>query len=91
MGHLSILILIKVHYIWNNFTDLEISNFTIFHPKKYVLKICGKVKNLKSPVGFELKTYRLIVKPLTHCASLLGDNYGKETIHKIKLDVIDYI
>lgn len=45
---------------------------------------------LKSPAGFELMTYMFIEKPLTHCATLIGDNFGKETINKITLDFIAY-
>mgnify|MGYP005952079729 CR=1 FL=1 len=55
------------------------------HHQKYALKICGKVKNLKSPAGFELMTYKSVVNPLTHCATLIGDNNGKETTYVITL------
>lgn len=34
--------------------------------------------------------YRVEVNPLTHCSMLLSDNYGKETIYKIKHDFIVY-
>lgn len=30
-------------------------------------------------------TYRFVVNPLIHCTTLLCDNFGKETIHKITL------
>lgn len=38
-------------------------------------------KNLK--MGFALMTYRFVVNIITHCAKLLGDNYGKETTYII--------
>lgn len=36
-------------------------------------------------------TYRFIVKPLTHCATLLGGEIGKETSYMITLHVIVYL
>ena len=43
------------------------------------MKIFGEVINVKPQAGFELRTYRLVVDPLTHCAMLLGDDVGKES------------
>lgn len=81
MGHLSLLLCIKVHY--KKILSL-ISNFKIlqyFSPKKKVLEFFGKVKFLKSLVEFKLMTHRFVVNTLTHCATLISDNYGKETIN----------
>lgn len=50
------------------FSKLEFSNMTIAH----VLKIFGKVKNIKATARFELMTYRVLVVDKTlnnglHC------------------------
>lgn len=66
---------IKHNFNQNTFTDFKFTNFTIFN-QKYVLKIFGKVKIIKAPAGFELKTIRFVVNALTHCATLLADNFG---------------
>lgn len=47
--------------------------------KKKLLKIFGEKKIVIPPTGFELMTNRLVVKPLTYCATLLGYSIGKET------------
>lgn len=47
-----------------------------------------KGKTFNFPAGFECLTYRPVVDPLIHCATLLNDNFGKETIHTIMLDFI---
>lgn len=56
---------------------LEFSNLTIFDPKND-FKIFGKVKTVKAPVGFGIITYTVLVNSPTHCANLLGNNFGKE-------------
>lgn len=33
-------------------------------------------------------TYRIVVKPLTHCATRFGDNAGNEAIYKIIINSI---
>lgn len=53
--------------------------------KKYLKKIFGKVKSIKAPAGFELITYRFDINTLTHYATLLGNNLGKEKIYEIRL------
>lgn len=35
-------------------------------------------------------TYGFVVKPLTHRATLLGDDFGNKTIYKITLDFIGF-
>lgn len=50
----------------------------------------GKVTILKSPAEFELTTCKSVGNPLTQCATLLEDNFGKETIYKIIHDFIVY-
>lgn len=57
---------------------ITVQNFQI---SQYLTKNFGKLKILKSPAGLELMTYRLVAKPLIHCATLLGDKFGKEIIH----------
>lgn len=47
----------------------------------------GKLNTLKSPARFKLIAYRSVVNFLTHFATLLDDNFGKETIYKILLDL----
>lgn len=37
---------------------------------------------------FEPMTYRFVEKLLNHCATLLGDNVGKQTVYTITLDFI---
>lgn len=54
IGHFSTRMLIKIHFNQNTFTSLEISNLTIFDPPKNVLKVVGKVKVIKAPVGIKL-------------------------------------
>lgn len=49
------LVWIKVHYNDNNFTGKEFSSFTIFNPKKYIVKIFGKVKNVKNLNGIQTR------------------------------------
>lgn len=62
---------------------ITVQNFQIsqYLTKNYISKFFGKLKILKSPEGLELMTYRLVAKPLIHCATLLGDKFGKEIIH----------
>lgn len=62
---------------------ITVQNFQIsqYLTKNYISKFFGKLKILKSPAGLELMTYRLVAKPLIHCATLLGDKFGKEIIH----------
>lgn len=62
---------------------MTVQNFQIsqYLTKKYMSKFFGKLKILKSPVELKLMTYRLVAKPLIHCATLLGDKFGKEIIH----------
>lgn len=51
---------------------------------KILFKNFGKVKIIKNPAaGFELITYRFIVKARYNCATLLGNNFVKEKIFKI--------
>lgn len=38
----------------------------------------GKGKIIKAPKRFEFKTCRSVGSALTHCAPLLGKDYGKE-------------
>lgn len=49
------------------------------------------VKIIKAQVGFKLMTYRFIDNPLTQCATLLGNKFGKEKYYKIKLDLTVYL
>lgn len=49
MGHLWILIWIKVHNNQNTFTCLEFKNFTIFDQKTMFEKFFWKGKNNKKP------------------------------------------
>lgn len=49
------------------------SNFTIFD-RKYVLIFFGKIKTFLK----ELITFRFVVNPLTLCATLLSNSFGKE-------------
>lgn len=67
---------VKVHYNQNTFTCLEFLNITIFD-QKYVLNFL-KSKNYKSSSGIRTLTYRIVINNLTHCATLLGNNFGKE-------------
>lgn len=48
-------------------------------------KILYNVKLTKTAtiLEFELMSYRFVVKPLTHCATPLGDNNGKETTYTL--------
>lgn len=55
-------------------------------------KILGKKKNLKSPAGFVLMTYKFVVSPLLLTFSsqplnplryALSQNFGKETFYEI--------
>lgn len=43
---------------------------------------------LKSPAGFVIMTYIFVMNPLTHSATLLGENFRKETFCKTTLDFI---
>lgn len=67
----------------------EFANFTIFEPKKGVLKIFEQVKIVKASAGFEHMTYRFVVQVLTHWALLLDNDFEKEQIYKI-IDFIDH-
>lgn len=53
---------IKIHFNQYTFTVLEFSSSAIFD--QTVWKIVGKVKFLKSPAGFDLKSYRVVVNAL---------------------------
>lgn len=44
-------------------------------------------KNFKLPSEM---TKKFVLNHLTYCATMLGDNFGKETVYKIKLDFIVY-
>lgn len=79
MGYLYI----KLNYDKNTFTDLELSNLTFFFTKKVRFKKYGKGKILKIPSRFELMhvTHWSVVNPLTHCARLFEDKFGKETVY----------
>lgn len=61
---------------------ITVQNFQIsqYLTKNYISKFFGKLEILKSPAGLELMTYRLVAKHLIHCATLLGDKFGKEII-----------
>lgn len=85
MGHLFILNLIKVHYNLNIFSGLEFSSFKIFHQKIHFFNSFEKVKILKCSAGFELMTYKFVENHLTHCATLLDDNFWKETFIELYL------
>lgn len=50
------------------------------------LKKFKKVKLIKALAGFELLTYRFVANALTNCATLLGNNFGKDFFFLIKLD-----
>lgn len=89
MVHLSILMWIKVNYKQNTFIGLEFQILQ-YLTKKYNLKIFGKVKFLKAPVGFDLVTHSYVVNALINCTTLLGNNFGKENIYKVILDFIAY-
>lgn len=70
------------HYY--TFTGLEFYNFTIFD-QNICFKIFGKVKKIKTLVGFKILTYRFVVNALTHCTMLLDKSFRKENICKIIL------
>lgn len=44
-------------------------------------------KNCRTTSGIRIHN---VLNPLTHCPTLLDDTFRKETIHKIRLDFIDY-
>lgn len=39
-------------------------------------------------MGIEFMTYRCVVNALNHCATLLSNNFGRESINEIILDFI---
>lgn len=89
MGHLLIITCKKVHYNQSTFTDLEFSNFAIHvFDKKICLNIFGMVKIVKAPVRFEFVNYRFVVVVLAHCATQLGNNFGKEEDLKLLLIIL---
>lgn len=45
---------------------------------------------LKSPAGFVIMTYIFVMNPVTHSATLLGENFRKETFCKTTHDFIFY-
>lgn len=79
---------IKVHYNQNTLTGLKLSNITIFNPPKNKFEKVGKLRIIYPRAVFQLHTYDLVVNALTHCTTLLENNFGKENIYKIKLDFI---
>lgn len=48
--------------------------------KKFVIKSSGKVKIKKAPAGFALMTQRFVENTPSQCATLLGNNTGKEAL-----------
>lgn len=40
-----------------------------------VFEVFEKVNIIKAPAVFELMTFRLVVNALTHCTTLLEDNF----------------
>lgn len=81
MGHLSILMSIKVHYNQHTFTCLEFSNYTTLNQKKLFFFKFGKVKFV---------TYRFVVKALNRYFTLLSDNGGGRKIYKTT-GILDFI
>lgn len=67
MGHLSLLMWIKLHHNQNTFTGVENSNFTTVE-QKLRFEFFWKGKNFKKPQLSELMTYIFVVIALTHCA-----------------------
>lgn len=70
---------IKVHYninINNTFTCLEFSNLILF--EQIYVSIFGKMKIIKSFVGFKLMTYKFALNALNLCALLLVSNFERE-------------
>lgn len=68
-----------------NFDKSTFLNLTIFNQKLYLKKF-GKVNIIKTPIGFELMTYRFAVNALTYFATLictLFSNFGKEKTLKV--------
>lgn len=61
MGHLSILLWIKVRYDQNTFTALNFSNFIIFD-QKICFKIFGKGKNYKSRSRIRTQDLQICIK-----------------------------
>lgn len=70
MGHLSILMLIKVQYKYFH----QFINFKVYNTESNnkFLKFLERYKS-----RFELMAYRFVVNPLTHYTTLLGDNFWK--------------
>lgn len=75
MGHLAILMWIKMHNNQNTFACLE---FLIFGQKIFLIFFFEKTKFLKAPVGFELLTYIFATYALIYWGTLLGKMHVKE-------------
>lgn len=90
MGHLSILMSIKVHYNQHTFTCLEFSNYTTLNQKKLFFFKFGKVKIVKVHKGLKFVTYRFVIKALNRYFTLLSDNGGGRKIYKTT-GILDFI
>lgn len=47
-----------------------------------------KVRIIKTPAGFTNSRLTFVINALTHCATLLGNNFGRENI---KLFILDFV
>lgn len=85
-GNLSILMWIEVLYMYNTYTGLELSNFTVLNQKICFKKIVWKAQNIKAPCS----GIRTNDTPTIHCAMLFGNNFGKENIVKLYLILLNF-
>lgn len=53
-------------------------------------KSFGKGKNIKATLGFELVTYRFVVKALTHSGTMLGNNFKSRFEYMSKFGDVQY-
>lgn len=73
MGHLSILMLIKVH--WNQYTQTMLDFKVLQYLTKKCFKILGKVKIIKDPSGIVIMTHKFVFKVLPSCSTLLCNKF----------------
>lgn len=58
---------------------------------KNTSKIFGKVKFIEASVGYKLMTNKFVVNALTHCTTLLSNNWGKENVYEFMLDYLQIL
>lgn len=71
---------ITKNYNQNTVTSLEFYDLTI-HNQKISVSFFGEGTIYKSPTGpagFKLMTSRFIDYTLTHCATMIGNKFGKD-------------